>query len=388
MRRFILHVGQSKTGTTAIQSFLSENRSHLRKSGFLYPDIFKFGMPLYALNHTQVAWSLIGKKSSIGVSFEEFLGGIEEELNKEPSLHTVILSSEAFLGEPHIWDCNSKAEWYKARLAKIKTLIDLLNRYQITVVVYLRRQDYWVNSAYNHFVKVERLVGSQHFSDIYQFIDVMAPRLDYAEEIRTWRSFVGPESMIVRPFERAQLHNGDVVSDFLYRIGFDEADHNFIHTTNFDTRNKGLPRSLFEVKRILNQEPKSKAQERTLIWALQKLAEDMPTSGTEWDFLLTASERSALLQHYYKSNSWLASNYPIAGESCFFHDPLAKRIPSSTDYPGLSTEQALEIMARLNKLMHTLGASRLKLKNRIGGIMRARFLPAYIFLRVCLRKLV
>ncbi|MCH8942156.1 MAG: hypothetical protein IIA48_06935 [Bacteroidetes bacterium] len=54
MAKFILHIGQSKTGTTAIQSFLSENRKILHNKGILYPDILKKWVSLDLLNHNQI----------------------------------------------------------------------------------------------------------------------------------------------------------------------------------------------------------------------------------------------------------------------------------------------------------------------------------------------
>ena len=42
MTRLILHIGAAKTGTTAIQAFLSFNRAALEKGGVWYPDPRKF----------------------------------------------------------------------------------------------------------------------------------------------------------------------------------------------------------------------------------------------------------------------------------------------------------------------------------------------------------
>jgi len=39
--RVILHIGQSKTGTTALQSFLASNRTPLAKAGICYPDVYR-----------------------------------------------------------------------------------------------------------------------------------------------------------------------------------------------------------------------------------------------------------------------------------------------------------------------------------------------------------
>ena len=44
MAKAYLHIGMPKTGTTAIQCFLRDNREELKKQGFCYPD-FGYAYP-------------------------------------------------------------------------------------------------------------------------------------------------------------------------------------------------------------------------------------------------------------------------------------------------------------------------------------------------------
>ncbi|MFA6900010.1 MAG: hypothetical protein WC256_07360 [Desulfurivibrionaceae bacterium] len=387
MARFILHIGQSKTGTTAIQHFLAANRSVLRSMGILYPDIRNRGVCLGATDHNLVAWSLIGKISPIGVPFKDFLEGVEAELRQYSTLHTVILSAEAFLGEPHIWDFDSEELWRQANQQKIQTLHRLLQGHEVSVLVYLRRQDYWVNSAFNHIVKVEGLVGRCLYSNIQELTEHLAPRLNYAQELRAWGEHFGRDAMVVRPYEKSQLVDGDAVSDFLVRIGLSGCSSRFVRPNYQESRNPGLPRDVLEVKRILNRVPKSKSEERVLIWALQKIGTEMPTPNLEWDFLLTSSERCALIERYASANREVAESYLASGTGALFRDPLP-HASKEAEYPGLLAERVLAIMIRLYRTVESMSARWLYWRYVVGDLARRHFFCGYIFLRPIYRKLV
>jgi len=389
MANFILHIGQSKTGTTAIQHFLSENRRILYNKGILYPDYFRKGMPLGVLNHNQIVWSLLGRKTPIGISYEKFFKYINQKLKKDDKLHTVILSAEAFLGEPHIWDCNSKVHWQKTRTEKMERLRSLLTDHEVKIIIYLRRQDFWVNSAYKHIIKIQGLIGRQLYTDINEFIEDMLPRLNYADEIRLWGKYFGQDSIIVRPYEKSQLIDGDVISDFLMiSVGLENNVINFVHPSEIETKNEGYHRDILEVKKNLNVVSKSKSEERILIWALGKINHEYPPEYSEWDYLLTSFERMALIERFYNTNRWVAETYLDSVDGVLFRDPLPNNTNGVIDYPGLNMEKAFEIMIRVYRIMRTLEARCLYLRYYLGAFLRRNFMVAYVFLRPIYRVLV
>jgi hypothetical protein len=378
--RVILHIGQSKTGTTAIQHFLAANRDGLRQAGVLYPDICNHGVPLGAADHNLVAWSLIGKKSRIKVRIEDFVSDVEMELRRDSRLHTVILSAEAFMGEPHIWDFESEADWRAANIAKIEALRQILRNHDVFVFAYLRRQDYWVNSAFNHIVKTEGLIGRHLYANIHDFIESIAPRLDYAEELDAWACAFGNQAMIVHPYEKAQLQGGDAVADFCKRIGLSDVSTGFVRPQTQEAANLGLPRDVFEVKRILNRVPKSKSEERVLIWILQGIGVEMPPLDRQWDFLLSSVERNNLLNRYECCNSRLARQFAKDERKPFFSEPRPA-IDAGCEYPGLSIEKATELLLRLYRVRRSSVAKRLLVRYVVGDLLRRRCLWMYWLLR-------
>lgn len=88
-RRIILHLGPHKTGTTALQSFFSENRGLLQAHGLYYP----VAGCVYG-GHHNLAWEIL-----VDARFVRSCGGwtqLLEELNRLPLGGPVMLSSEDF----------------------------------------------------------------------------------------------------------------------------------------------------------------------------------------------------------------------------------------------------------------------------------------------------
>lgn len=387
MARVILHIGQSKTGTTAIQHFLESNRDALRQAGVLYPDIHNQGIALGAKDHNLIAWALIGKPSRIEVSIKQFFSDIDKAFKQDVRLHTVILSAEAFMGEPHIWNFKSEAEWRAANVAKVELLYDLLQGHEVSVFAYLRRQDHWVNSAFNQLVKTEGLIGRQLYANIHEFIENIAPRLDYAAELDVWARCFGESSLIVCPYEKEQFFGGDVVTDFCIRIGRTDIATGFARSQKQEAANPSLPREIFEFKRILNRVPKSKPEERVLIWILQKIGLEMPSLDKRWDFLMNSVERNELLHRFKACNMRLAERFGQAGRETFFCEPLPL-IDNAGHYPGLSVEVAAELSLRLYKMRTSFAARRLFFRYILGDILRHSLPMFYWMLRPIFNRFV
>ncbi len=90
----ILHIGYSKTGTSAIQDFLYRNRKMLlRRYGILYPDIYIFDKA-----HHLFAWSLTSKPEEITVDLDPehiFLSILDEAARTKSKI--ILISSEEFM---------------------------------------------------------------------------------------------------------------------------------------------------------------------------------------------------------------------------------------------------------------------------------------------------
>src|ERR1700761_9452859 len=132
--RLYLHIGYPQTGTTALQSFFSQNAARLAEQGLLYPQTGQLHNAHYLFNFALG----LGHWDEGAVEAPEVLA---EKLKHEiasTSCNRVLLSSEYFmLAGPDA-------------IARIKALFA---DYDIRVLVYLRRHDDALEAAYAQSAK-------------------------------------------------------------------------------------------------------------------------------------------------------------------------------------------------------------------------------------------
>jgi tetratricopeptide (TPR) repeat protein len=207
----ILHIGQSKTGTSSIQRVLGARRAALAKLGVCYPASpgwANHGMlpaslvPLSRLGHFNPAlWEGIGAEARLARFRREFQA---EMAGLPPATRLVILSAEQCGGLLDSRDL-------------IAGLRDLLAPHvgRMSVVMYLRRQDQHAASGYTQGLRVAHVgppMLPRHGPE-------SLPHYDYAKQLDDWASVFGEHAMRVRIFERTRLLNGDAVDDFLALCG-------------------------------------------------------------------------------------------------------------------------------------------------------------------------
>ena len=284
-----LHVGQHKTGTSALQKFLQINEKVLSQYGILYP---KEGRNLSGAHHrffmpTQIPSNIYSLENNVDMLIQ-----------KERDEKIVLMSTES--------------------LSKVRDLSNLqvLRRVaaKIKIIIYLRRQDTYFESAYSQMVKKE------HTGDIRDLIRKGA--VNYRKICEHWASFFGKENIIVKPYECQQFVNHDLFADFLSIFGIDKISEFTIPQSN---HNPSLSAEAIYFKRLLNQleidkRTKSKTQKPLTEFSVMKSKEKKSREYT----LLSPSEKKALLERYAESNAWVALEYLNRPNQPLFYAPLPK----------------------------------------------------------------
>ena len=221
MTRILLHVGAPKTGTTAIQVYLSKHEDVLRDLGVNYtrtqrPHIAHNALP-----------SLFRKNK--GAAYIDALRAEIEDSTAQ--LH--VISSELLFRLP------------MARIT-CKQLADHLPddlRAKTRVVCYLRRHDRFIEALYKQFVKNGKIDP-----DPLGFVSRKMQELNFVKVLQTYGQVFGPENVIARPFERRAFPGGDVVRDFVGLLGVPELEA--LDTAPPDQINRTLS---LEISEILGQ---------------------------------------------------------------------------------------------------------------------------------------
>lgn len=137
MKKIFIHAGLHKTGTTALQFVFSNNKNNLGLQDSHYP---KNGIPNNLHGHHNIAWQLSRDRR-----FRPEYGTVRELIKEieETEKRKIILSSEDF----------ESSLMHPQRFQKI--LEYFLNRgMKVFFVIYLRRQNDYIQSMYSELLKV------------------------------------------------------------------------------------------------------------------------------------------------------------------------------------------------------------------------------------------
>ena len=131
-KKLILHIGANKTGSSAIQRFLSTNNLALREEGIIVPN-----------KNFQVARNIEGHHV---FSFVELLNN---PLEGQKRLGDALDAVDA--AYPKATAILLSAENLTANPAAPSLFEDLVKRYDIEVIIYIRRQDEFILSSWQQW---------------------------------------------------------------------------------------------------------------------------------------------------------------------------------------------------------------------------------------------
>ncbi len=355
MLKLYLHIGMPKTGTTYIQNFLRANNNVLKEKGYVYPD---FGVRFDAVGANRNAHFLVSvirdenKKRLVGTEheiedecFEKLYGLFEEYPN-------VIISEES------IWNSaerkRDKNFW--------KNLKERLESHGISlkIIVYLRRQDLYIQSFWAQQIKESR------FSDTLQeYIKSSAfkrAKLDYKQRLDEISEVVGKENMLVRVYEKEQYAppQKTIVSDFLKTVGLQYTDE---YTELERLPNRSLSGVYLETMRELNKVGIFDVHNKYVQALMKTVAEnnDDIKSISSNEFM-TSEEAVEFLAKYKDTNNAVAREYLSRGDEGLFFEELkvsdeGKHKYTSTDYVRVlaqmlvvQNEQVCELREEIKEL--------------------------------------
>jgi hypothetical protein len=307
-----LHIGRHKTGTTAIQRFLSANRDRLEAYGFTYPptgsaDDAHHGVWM-ALR--QRAGSVRQPLSSPGLAPSD-LQEFSQLLAAAPN---AIVSSEAFQN------------------LNPADIVDVFPPGQTTILVYLREQLDYLVSAYSQSVQAELELRS-----VAEFVRDVP--LHYGPFLDAWARVFGRDHLVVKLYDRGRLKHGDVIDDFMDTLGVGNLD-TFVRPDG--DANVSLSALLTSTKRLLNRVlTPEQHREWRLYGRFGQLASRCTYSGR-----VTLDNRAseALRQEYRVDNAYVSQRYFDSSEDVFHYAPAPEAAPATTS-EVLAMLDALEELA-------------------------------------------
>jgi hypothetical protein len=332
--RVYLHIGVEKTGTSSIQRFFRINRDALKREGVLFP-----GSP-GAENHMALAAAAQNdrKRDDLRIihgldstaKIREFRRTVAERLmaeSRDSGCQTVVFSGE---------HCSSRL----TTPAEVDLLARMLRPLasDITIVVYLRRQDEFLCSTYSTDVK----------SGFSGRMEVPSPeqreeRYNYQSLLQRWSSVFGKRNIVCRLFDRTLLKDGDVVADFLQLLGIERNDG----YRQPERVNESLDINALEFLRLFNttvprfKDGKLNVARANVVRLLLEISKG-PTAT------LPEAELAEFMRHFAESNARVAAEY--FGRLSPEGDPLFGAFQANgnrAEMRPIPAETAVQLGARL-----------------------------------------
>lgn len=310
MAAVYLHIGLPKTGTTAVQNFLWENRSILEKNSICYPN---FDVRYPHVKFLRNAHFLISscKKAELGgqlVTDAAYTRLLDQIAGLGTRFDRIFLSEEA------IWS----AKWDQPVFwGKLKT--DLNERgLSLRIIVYLRRQDNFVQSLYRQKVRA-RLTGLSFHEFLNTYLKTYP--LDYYSYIRELADMLGRDSLIIRVYEKEQYRGEEhnLFSDFLDIFGLSVSDGFAIGQADL---NLPLDGSKHELRRLLNAAQDPRAGHTILTQSFRDVVSGTRSKETNYKDVsfFRPGEQSAYLESFAESNSRTAREFLGREDGILFQD--------------------------------------------------------------------
>lgn len=365
MKTLYVHIGMAKTGTTALQYFLWENRAVLEAKNYCYPSMKCAYSNMSIVNETRNGHFLVNDTWIDGVMKHDeidaamYRTGMDEVVRLFESYDNIILSDES------VWVAT-----YRRRASLWEELVADGEKYgfQVKMIVYLRRQDQYIASVYKQ--KLKQRISKSNMETWEEYVTHIPKtrQLNYYKKLEKIRKVFGKENMIVCRYDRGGFYGGSIYADFLHRIGLEFSDEFQIVQQE---ANQSLLGNTAEMKRIINEIPGFDKEDdrfmRTILYEDSELSKKQVVAE-----VFSKEEAEDFLKKYEQSNEKVAEEYFTDGKPLF--DNTVADIPKYDKNNPYMIEDVLRFAAiglkYMRKELETASEERAQLKSEIKELKR------------------
>ncbi len=318
-RKAILHIGTHKTGTTYLQSHFSSRAARLRDDGVLWVS------DAYDLPRAIIDAERSGRR---GALLDEVRRGLDAAFAQAG---TLLLSSEGFSG--------FAGNGYRDTPLLAASCGELLGGgAQVTVVIYLRRQDRFYESYYTQMIQQ----GESY--DLATFRERVPPAsLRWLPIIEAYEAALPGCRLVVRPYERRAFRGQDILADFIDHTGL----QSLAGGPPVAMRNDSYSIAALKLARLLNAAFTDQDTRNLVRGALQGSNVTRPFESKN---LLDRRERRELLACHEAENAIIRDRF-WGGRDWFADDGSEQA--AAVDLTRLENEEVTRLV--MNLLRHLTG---------------------------------
>jgi len=328
-KRLYIHIGAGKTGSSAIQESLAQNKDALFDNGILIPGC-KLDMESTCLGE-QIWFFQNGVKEE---GFKETVNRRIGRLNSymaENNLHTMVISAENLInpeGFPELF-------------------VGMQDDFDVKIVCYIRRQDDYMISAWQQWY----LKAFESFDD---YVNKMAHRVNWHAALEPWREAFGQENMMVKVYEKENLAEGNAIDDFRKECGLIINDWKPVE----NQINRSVDEKFNSISNKYRSELFKSIHDNDFYQFLFDCFGDKAFKNYKGSSLLSLPQRQNLMARFDESNNAVLSQYfPDSDKQSLFKSPEASDIyvRKADDFEG-DLDYMLVGMFGLYKKMQKMAA--------------------------------
>lgn len=331
----LIHIGRHKTGSTAIQALLHNNKANLEEYGWCYPDLKKElpeieGNRFTDIKNGELFYTDTHRIDEDSEKWDTIWDKILEHLKHK----NVIISAEEFF----MWDTDKFLAGAKRKYENIK------------VVVYLRRQDRAIESSWNQDVK-DANGCCQTFCEYVKTNEAELEYCHYLRKLDSISRIVSKENLIVKVYEKNQLLKAEhgMACDFLSIIGIEPDWNKWIDVSVQNLRMYG--NHYMELKRVFNTlqffDKDTKIEELWEYGVIFVVLSHAYAKKEADGGYFTIEERRDFMQQFVLENEQVAREYLHREDGVLFYD-------DKMDYPVYDTHICTPFEEELIRLFSTM----------------------------------
>ena len=310
MTDIYIHVGTHKTGSTTIQHALRDTSRANPEEGWIYSGT------------TAIAKEIMRAKQYDKTLVQRFKVEVQNMMKRAKSANRVILSSEALSGLPN--------DGYQNSNTVFSMLRDATNKYNTKIIIFLRRQDSFLESMYTQKIHEGENLEFESFLKQYNLPDA----LNYRRMLNELSACFGDQNLIVRSYHESSKIG--LLADFGEIIGSKS-----LRYSEQGEKNPGYSRHALEIAKICNRSL-DQSRKRQLRKALQAV---MAKNRLEPFSYFTNDERTKFLNRYQVSNREVANRYFGGDLERLFPTPQSSKLISHNE--SLTYEEVAGLLVQI-----------------------------------------
>lgn len=336
MAELVLHIGTIKTGSSFLQRYLSTNVSTLERSGWNYPDF------LGHENHRVLCLPF-----EEVVTIDHVQRSMVDSASRARSADRWAQQFSEHVKPGQRWIIT--AERFSSRLqspTEVQAAVGFLRRFfdDITVVVFFRRQEFVLPSAYSQFVKAS---GSRDWS--WEFCEMRLPAFDYDAMYQRWSEAVGPDNIRAVPYlESSKRDPGKLLTEFAAASGI-VIGPGWVTPTESKANSSLSAEGIALMKAINPYVPRLNPDNSSNRTQRQKVIERVMDLTQGLSFRPGPEVVDRLTQYYLSSNEQLVSRLPTDQAWQEWLDQPAGGDGHAVEVPDISADRVAELMVALSE---------------------------------------